>query len=184
MTIKEIINSTAKIVGRKDVVDYLNLGTQNSTDTLETVNKLVSLLNMIIGELAGTFIPMVKTETVTVTDGKIYFKDLNLQPLEILDVYEGEIPLKFIHYPEYIKVKGSTVTVKYSCVPPVYDIDSTVDYSETDISKTALIYGLCAEYCICSGAFDEAVLWHDRYVDCVKETRKIRNSKIKGRCWE
>lgn len=184
MTIKEIINSTASVVGRKDVVEYLENGRESSSDTLDTVNKMVSLLNMIIGELAGTFIPLVKTEDIRVNDGKIYFKDLSFQPLEILDVYEGDNPVKFVHYPEYIKVNGTSVKVVYSCIPPVYDINSSIDYSETDISKTAFIYGLCAEYCICSGAFDEAVLWHDRYVSCIKETRKLKNSKIKGRYWE
>ena len=73
--------------------------------------------------------------------------------------------------------------VEYAYLPPSYDVNSKIGSFETDIPKSLLIYGLCAEYCICTGAFDEAVLWHDRYVDAVKDARKVRNCKIKGRCW-
>ncbi len=184
MTIKEIIKSTANVVGRKDVVEYLDGDGSSSQDTIPTTYKMLSLLNMIINELAGTFIPMIKTETVKINEGKIYFKDLSFQPLEIHDVYEGERSLDFVHYPEYIKVSGSNVKVVYSCVPPMYDINATIDYSEKDVSRTTLIYALCAEYYICTGSFDEAVLWHDRYVESIKQKRKIKNYKIKGRCWD
>ncbi len=184
MTIKEIIDATANVVGRKDVSEYLNLGKEGSEDTLLTVNKLVGLLNMIISELAGTFIPMIKSESVSAKNGRIYFTDLSCKALEILKVLlPNGTELNYSQNAEFISVPADNVIIEYSYVPPAYDLTSTIGYTEKEISKSTLIYGLCAEYCICTGAFDEAVLWHDRYVDAVKETRKVKNSKIKGRCW-
>ena len=185
MLVKEIIEATASIVGRKDVSDYLSLGKESSEETLSTVNKLVGLLNMIIGELAGTFIQMIEREKVTAKDGKIYYTDLSQQPIEILKVFLADgNEIGYSQTAEFISVNNnSSLIVEYAYLPPSYDVNSKIGSFETDIPKSLLIYGLCAEYCICTGAFDEAVLWHDRYVDAVKDARKVRNCKIKGWCW-
>lgn len=184
MTVKEIIDATANVVGRKDVSEYLNNAKKESEDTLLTVNKLVSLLNMILSELAGTFIPMIKSENVFVNNGRVYFTDLSCKALEILRVLSPNgREINYKQTAEFISVSADKVIIEYSFVPPTYDLTSTIGYTEREVSKSTLIYGLCAEYCVCTGAFDEAVLWHDRYVEAVKETRKVKNSKIKGRCW-
>lgn len=184
MLVKEIIEATASVVGRKDVSEYLSLGKECSEDTLSTVNKLVGLLNMIIGELAGTFIQMIEREKVTAIGGKIYYTALSYQPIEILKVRLADgTEVEYSQTAEFIKVNSESVIVEYAYLPPSYDVNSKIGSFETDIPKSLLIYGLCAEYSICTGAFDEAVLWHDRYVDAVKDARKVKNSKIKGRCW-
>ena len=183
MTIKDILKATCAMVGREDVLDYLNGNTSTTgEDTLDTVNIMTALANLVIGELAGTFIPMVKRESVVVSDRKVRYADLAERCLRVLAVYNanGE-KVYYKHTPEYIVVDESTVTIEYEYNPPNYDLNSEIGYREEDISTATLSYGLAAEFSISRGSFDEAVMWHERYVDSVSAKRKLKNSTLKSR---
>lgn len=184
MTIKEIISTASTIVGRQDVYNHLNKTATTNNETLQTVEKMVNLINMVIEELAGTFIPMVVKQKMTSNSGKFYYVNFSKKPVEILGVYsEKDQPINYNQTAEYLEVNCNTVYVEYSYIPPVYNVNSEIGYDNNQISPSTLVYGLLAEYCVVMGAFDEAVMWHDRFVSGVKEKRTVRNSKIKGRCW-
>ena len=185
MTVKEILKTSSSMLGREDVVEYLN-GQKTDTNQylLSTLNNMVNLLNLVIGELAGTFIPMVKTERVSVINGKIYYKDLSERAIEIRAVYTKDaVKCSFEQTAEYILVNDIEVDVEYEYAPTNYGLEDKIGYSPKEVSCATLSYGLCAEYSISLGDFDQAVMWHKRYVDSVKEHRKITNSKIKERCF-
>ena len=65
MTIKEIVSTASNILGRQDVYNHLNKTPSTDEDTLKTAEIMLNLINMVIGELAGTFIPMIKRESLT-----------------------------------------------------------------------------------------------------------------------
>ena len=44
-----------------------------------------------------------------------------------------------------------------------------------------LAYGVLAEFCLTEARFDEAVMWHERYVNAVNLLLKPKNTRIKGR---
>ena len=73
--------------------------------------------------------------------------------------------------------------LKYQYLPKNYDINDVVGYKETEVSKMTLTSGLAAEYSISEGLFDEAVMWHKRFVDGVNAITRPKNVKIKSRCW-
>ena len=78
MSIKEILKNAALLLGRDNVIDYCNGVTVND-DTLRTVNNMTGLINLVLSELACTYIPMVKRETVRTSNVKIYYKDFLCQ---------------------------------------------------------------------------------------------------------
>lgn len=183
MTVKDIIKNASAMLYREDVLSYLNNETENiGEDTLPTVNVMTNLLNLVVGELAGTFIPMVKREKVTTKNEKITYASLNERCIRVIAVYDLEgNELSMSRTPEYIKVYQDKVIVEYEYSPPMYDLESEIGYKESDITMTALSYGLCAEYSISIGNFEQAVMWHERYVNSIAEQRKIKNSRIKER---
>lgn len=183
MTVKEIIKNTAFSAGREDVVKYLDGNTTSKgEDTLPTVNLLTGLLNLVISELAGTFIPMIKQESVQTSDGKIFYADLSERAVKIIGVYnQNGNDIDFVKTAEFIKVNPGTVIVDYEYIPPNYGIDDTIGYTEKEVTSSVLSFGLSAEYAISLGDFDQAVMWHKRYVDAISELRKIKNVKIKNR---
>ncbi len=183
MTVKDILKATCAMAGREDVLDYLNgKNVSPSEDALSAVNIMTALANLVIGELAGTFIPMVKCERVTATDKKIKYADLSERCIRVLAVYnDNGDKIYYKHTPEYMLVNENTVTVEYEFNPPNYSLEDEIGYREEDVSTATLSYGLSAEYAISRGSFDEAVMWHERYVDSISAKRKIKNSTIKNR---
>ncbi|MBR2498932.1 MAG: hypothetical protein IKB67_04405 [Clostridia bacterium] len=186
MTVKDIVKSSAALLSREDVCDYLS-GKQGGIgdDTVPTLNTMVTLLNLVISELSATYIPMVKREQVEIVGGKLYYTALKNTPLKVLNVYDAlgkEIP--YSENALYLSVSTDNAIVEYEFVPPNYGLEETIGYTEKDISQGALAFGLAAEYSICKGAFDEAVMWHKRYVESVNNKRKIENVKLKTRSWQ
>ncbi len=183
MTIKDIIIASATAIGREDIVEYLN-EKNDSEELAKVVDKMTRLANLVINELACSFIPMVTSERLKAENGRVYYTSLKNNPLQILAVINdnggnslGEI---FSHF---ITVKDEYVTVEYSCFPPEYELNDEIDYRENQISKRALSYGLSAEFAISEGCFKDAVLWHDRYADAVYSSCKLKNAQIKKRAW-
>ena len=58
-------------------------GAQADGETLAAADKFVRLCNIVISELAGSYIPMVRTERVTAVNGRIYFTSLSMRALKI-----------------------------------------------------------------------------------------------------
>ena len=109
MTIKDIIKSAATFLNLTDVTEYLNSNSQAlpATATASAVDALTRLSNLVISELAASYIPMTCAETVTTTDGKIIFASLTHNVTRILSVknqfgHDAEFKL----FPEYLKVNA------------------------------------------------------------------------------
>ena len=185
MTVKDILKTSASMIGRDDVVEYINGSVQNiGEQTMPTINLMVNLINLVISELSATFIPMINSETVNVENGKIYYSKLKENAIKIINVYDTdgrELSAKYTA--EYIDVAGGKVIVEYEYAPSNYGLTDTIGYSAKDVSLSTLAYGLIAEYSISQGCFDEAVMWHKRCVEAVTAMRKMKNVTIKGRCF-
>ena len=185
MTIKDILRTGASMIGRDDVVEYIDGSAQNvGEQTMPTINLMVNLINLVISELSATFIPMINSETVNVENGKIYYAKLKENAIKIIDVYDidgKELSAKYTA--EYIVVSGDKAIVEYEYAPSNYGLTDTIGYSAKDVSLSTLAYGLIAEYSISQGCFDEAVMWHKRYVESVMAMRKVKNVTVKGRCF-
>jgi len=185
MNIKEILKITAVLLNRENVIGYLN-GNVNSisNETLVTVNNMTSLANLVINELSTTYIPMVKIEKVNSSAGKVEHKQLSERVLKIINVYDQSMNnCSFTVTAEYLKVNKSVVNVEYEYLPSNYGLDDEIGYNEKDVSPRVLAYGVCAEFSISEGRFDEAVLWHKRYVDAVSEICLPKNTTLKQRSW-
>ena len=185
MTVKEILLSTATCLGREDIVNYLNdQASSVNAETISAVSNMVSLLNMVLGELASTFVPMVKSEVIIFSSNKFRFSELTENIIEVVDLHD-EYGNEFTY-----EISGQNLiadlrsgVLKYQYLPKNYDLNDVVGYKETEVSKMTLTSGLAAEYSISEGLFDEAVMWHKRFVDGVNAITRPKNVKIKSRCW-
>ena len=185
MTITEIIKSAATFLNLTDVTEYLNSNSQASpaAATASAVDSLTRLSNLVISELAATYLPMTCTETVTTTDGKIVFANLTHNVTRILSVknrfgHDAEFKL----FPEYLKVFGGEYTVEYEYAPENYGLNDSVGFKK-DVTAALLGYGVAAEYCVTQGRFEEAILWRKRYTAGVERIALPKSAKMKGRCW-
>ena len=178
MTVKDIIKKSAELLNMKDVLLYLNnVENSPSQETLATVSSLTGLSNLVLNELAVTFVPMTTTETKIVTNGKLNFSSLTKTPYKIISVCDeyGE-SVFYTLTPTAIKVSLRTVVVTYAYIPSNYGLTDVVGYTESEISSRLISYALCAEYLITVSAFDEAVMWRKRFTEELEALFKASES--------
>lgn len=184
MSIKEIIRISALLTDRTNVVAYLDKNTNNTDETLSLVQKLLSLTNLVINELASTYIPLVKSETVSARDNKVNYSDLSSSVLKIKSVSNTSgKELAFRTFLHYVSVPEDRVIIEYEYVPEDYELNDTVDFDSKFVSARVIAYGVCAELAITESRFDEAVTWHKRYVDAISDICVPKSAVTKQRSW-
>jgi hypothetical protein len=89
------------------------------------------------------------------------------------------------------KVCTQHVTVLYNFVPFVHDHVDEMDFSESSINQRLLALGMCAEYCLIKGLYDDAMAWDSKYRKALEALQKKRghmNTKksfrLKPRVWK
>lgn len=184
MTIKNVIKTAAAFFNSEDVISYLDeVAGSGGESTLKTVNLLTRLANLVISELAATYIPMTTTERVNVQNGKIVFADLTYNVTRVLSVKTvSGAETDFAVKPEYAEVKDGAYDVEYEYAPPNYGLTDEIGFGGK-VTAVLLGYGLAAEYCITQGRFEEAVMWRKRYTFGVERLVLPKNAVMKGRCW-
>ena len=190
MQLKEIIKNASLMLGKLDVVKYLE-NEKNDTigaDTLETVNLMVNLANLVINELACTFVPLVAEEQMFFSNQKAYYKNFKKKVVKILGVYDlSGKAVDFSDKTEYVLINSDlnnySLVVEYQYAPNNYGLTDQVGYNEKQISARIMAYGLASEVCISEGDFDQAVMHHKRYVDEIALLTMPKNATIKQRSW-
>ena len=215
MQLKEIIKNACLMLGKGEVVKYLeseiddgyddgwyeddyypdygdgefgeSTNSSTGTDTLETVNLMVNLANLVINELACTYIPLITQEQVFFSNGKAFYKNFNKKAVKILGVYTlSGNALDFADKTEYVMVSSKineTLIIEYQYTPNNYALNDEIGYTEKDVSARVIAYGVASEICISEGNFDQAVMHHKRYVDEISLLTMPKNATIKQRSW-
>lgn len=184
MTIKEIIQSAMLLLNRNYLDEYVGQGSNADKEVFENIDKLIKLSNLVINELACTYVPMVKTETPLNVSNKLYFKDLSEKAMEILSVKDlAGSEIDFKHHHTYIKAEKSIGQITYRFSPKDFSLEEEIDFWEIPISARSLSYGLCAEFLLTEASFDQALSFRKRYVDDVALLICPKNRVIKERCW-
>ena len=186
MKIKDIIKISACFLGLEDVISYLESdGEDNlSEGAVNKVSVMTTLANLVIDELSATYIPMYKTEQIKTGSTRLNFDALSENILAIKQVLnvQGE-PLQYTLHSNFVTFPSSAYVIEYSYIPSNYGLTDIVGYLECQVPSRVIAYGLSAEYCLTERRFDEAVLWHKRYSDAVKELCVPKNKVVKKRSW-
>ncbi len=182
MTVKEIVRLSAVYLNKENVVKYLDGGADN--DALSTVNTLTICANVIINEIASSYINMVTREQVSVTRNKVEFSSLNNTPFEIVGVYDslGD-KLPFTIGVDCINVSSSARYVEYKYLPANYGLTDTIGFENHQVPLRLLAYGVVAEYLLCERAFDDSIVWRNRYNDTLAILVPPESKTIKSRAF-
>ncbi|MDY6367929.1 MAG: hypothetical protein SPL13_05405, partial [Clostridia bacterium] len=62
-----------------------------------------------------------------------------------------------------------------------YDLNDNVGYEERDIPSRIIAYGVAAEYSLTARAFEESLMWRDRYEKGIKQAVPKKSATLKGR---
>ena len=185
MTIRKIASMVATFIGWRELKNYIDTDEGYYGECVEKAKQtLTELTNVVINELACSYIPALTVEDVTSVNGRVYYNTLSKTPLKVIkvcDKFGNE--LAFSSSPEYITVGSLAVTVEYEYAPEAVGFNDNICYMEKDVPARVIAYGVTAEYCIVDGDFDQAVMWHKRYTDAVADICLPKNATVKRRSW-
>ncbi len=182
MQLKEAIQICLTYLGDEDA----NINTQTAQHP--KLKLLVNCANLVIKEIVGEYLPLIEEEEVEVKDGKIYYEELTHKVLEVRKVedLDSGLPSDFYHTPTYCKVVNNGVKragIVYSYTPLDIDIEEECPLPPLVSAKT-LALGICAEYSMIFGMYEQSVAYSDRFKqDMRTAVRKKGEIKIKPRRW-
>ncbi|MBO5926528.1 MAG: hypothetical protein J6Q38_03095 [Clostridia bacterium] len=186
MTVKDIVKTSAQLLNRKDIFEYLLKGVaQNYLMVEDDVNILVNAYNIVQEEIASFSFRFKAVETISpLTNGVIKYSQFKYNPLAIISVKDEngrKLDAKIL--PSDILV-DRTAVIEYYYLPYEKTIEDESDFTGTVIQKRTLAYGVVTEYCLIKGAYEEASMWHDKYVNALKEALyNTKAKRVKGRLW-
>lgn len=173
MKAREIIQLSAELLG-------IEL-TEENTDLL------LHCYNLVENELAMDYIPLRAVDKVFIAENKIKYADLKNKPYRILDIqsvleHQNE-EIKYKLFPEYIELaknyNGHCLYIRYNYIPKEKGVQDNCDYGL--MLKDTLKYGICSEYCLMQGDYEQGAVWGNKYKNAVKigwymcKAKEIRN---------
>ena len=187
MTVKDVLKTVAMLINRDDVLKFLNDGYSANYDLVnEDVKILVNSYNIVADEIATEYFKLKTVEKIKSYNGVIKCSDFEKNPLAVLSVTNDKgdkIPCKIL--PSEILIEETEAIIEYTYTPDTKGLDDVSDYSSTPIKSRVIAYGVATEYLLIKGAFEEAMVWHEKYVSALKgSVVKSKIKKLKGRVWK
>ena len=182
MQLKEAIQICLTYLGDEDA----SINTQTAQHP--KLKLLVKCANLVIKEIVGEYLPLIEEEEVEVKDGKIYFEGLIHKVLDVRKVEDLDSGLASDFYcaPTYCKILNDGVKrarVVYTYTPLDIDIEEECPLPPVVGAKT-LALGICAEYSMISGMYEQSVTYSDRFKEDMRTAvRKKGEIRIKPRRW-
>ena len=190
MTVLEIVKSVASTLELDDVLNSTQLGGpgQQSVGATAIIDALVRATNMVVQDIAYTYINLMNTEKLKITNGQIPYSLFALPVIEIVKVSSASgNTLKFRAYPDSIELtqKDGDAVVSYSYAPEVINnLNQEIPSFNTKLNSECLSFGVCAEYLFMQGIYDDARMWESRFKNNLfsAQTTK-REIKMPERGW-
>lgn len=178
MKLKEVIEICLTYLGDEDPT------ISSSTKTTAKIKLLVKCANIVMKEIASGYLPLTESKTCVVKDGEVEYSMLDHRVREILGVKSKGNEVAWEALPSKLKTDAEgEVEIKYCYLPSDVDLEGECDVN-VRVSPVCLALGACAEYCLIDGAYEQAVMMNDKFMDAIAVAcRNNREKKVKGRVW-
>lgn len=119
MTVKEVLGNAARLVGEKDVSEFLSDGIPDDRAYAEeSATLLKHCYDLVVDELACEYLPVVRAESFDVSDGKIPFREFSERPIAIVCVKdESGNKLAYKTIIDCLEVNARKVLITYEFRP-------------------------------------------------------------------
>ncbi len=183
MNVKDVMLLASQHLGIEDQLQN-DLNVRPGADG-SSLKILLQCFNVVENELALDYLPLYCEDEVESQTGKIFFSNLSRTAVRILRVRgEGGRKVEYQLFPSYISIpEQGKFTVAYTYAPNEKGVLDTSDYA-LQASERLIALGMCVEYCLRSGLYQEANVWDVKYKDALKAAYRAQPSKIiRSRRW-
>jgi hypothetical protein len=124
----------------------------------DNITRLLGCFDMVYEELAVDYFPLTDEAGIPVKDeGFVFYDDFPKKPMRILDVGLMK-KSSYRLMPDRIVIKdmanGGYVKITYEYIPDLKGMDDDIEYP--DFVRDTLIFGVCSEYCMQEGLWEQA----------------------------
>lgn len=194
MLVKNIIKNTCKLLELTDVYEYLQSldvtsvdtgDTTNSSDettlvsteTNETLERLLVALNLVNNTIASQYFEITSCKYISNTSGIIKYSDISSN--HIVDIKkvcsDTNIVQKFTLLSDGVHTAEGNCKVYYSYLPNEVGISDNIDYY-LKLSEVTFAFGVACEYLFLIGDVDEASIWDKRFKDALFAISRPRHN--------
>ena len=166
MTVKDIIISALKNLGRAELSGKLEKSLTLSAEENDTVNTLLYCYNAVEDEVARAYIPLTASEKISGKDGEFYYARFMRAPVKIKRVTVDGKRIAYEKYPLYIKADADEICVEYEYSPCKKTLDAASEFPD-GTGEYLFACGTAAEYCLINGEVEAAALWESKYRQCI-----------------
>ena len=172
MKVSEVICQTMRLVGRSDAAEAIEAAAAaaevvGGAERNQTVKRLkrafLTYMNAVLDELARGYFPLDTEEEMSSESGVYSFADFLKSPLKINRVTDGQNPVEWRIFPNYLQTKARKITVFYEYAPPVLGEDDEFFYPVFAVGARLVGYGMAAEYFLVSGDGAGYAAWENKY---------------------
>jgi len=188
---KDCVKTAAILLQNSDVLNLPELsGLESGEENLNLdsaradLNLLTDCGNLIYSELAGEYIPLISMQSFLNKTGIIEFSEFSKNVVDILSVSDlQDNKLYFAVYTNYLTAPKGGILVSYSYLPDKVNLNGALDYASGKLSERIIAYGICAEYCVVKGMFNEAAYFDKKFKDSLLNACRPKNVYIPPRRW-
>ena len=162
-------------------------GSENNNedaDALCDLDTFIECGNLIYSEIAGEYLPLYSSQSFTNTSGVIELSAFNKNVVDVNSVTDlNGNKLYYKVYPSYLSTARGKIIVSFSYLPGKINLNDTLDYHVGKISERIIAYGICAEYSLIKGMFNEASYFDKKFRDSLLNSCRKKNIFIPPRRW-
>ena len=196
LSVYELLGLSARMLRKEDLAyDFLEGSLPPPTDsgmsgqvTLDTnsyeYKLFMTAVNNVCEDLATQYSLLCYEETFS--GNKIKYSDLEYNIAKVIEVKDPKgNKTKFYRSSDGLLFsKTDTYTILYTYKPNKITGNTQIILYPI-VPKAILACGVCAQYCIMDGLFDEAEMWESRYKEALLgQFRQTKNIKMRAKIWQ
>lgn len=188
MTVKNVLKAVCVFLQKDELLETNLFDGENepTEDQTKEVGHLVRCLNLVLSEISTDYIPLLKTEDIVSTDGKILLSRFSKNVLDVHKIVNKfNLTQQFKTFSNYFETAPGELKITYSYEPEkLSELTDLIDEFSQRVGERIIAYGVAMEYCFICGLHDDASIWEKRFKDgLLIAARKKSTIRLPKRRW-
>lgn len=160
MKVNEVVGLALIRLGFDEEFNLLELNDKIDDKILKNLTRCA---NFVLNNVATQHLQLRKIEIIQAKNGCINYDYFKEKVNKIVKVSKNKSKIGFKMYPQYLAVEiDGLLEVDYTYIPKILGLDDEIEFYP-QINSELLALGICSEYCLLNGRYDESVLYDKKF---------------------
>ena len=186
LNVANVIKSASMMLSVEELKNFPEIQDDEMSNNLSDL--MLYCLNEVIAELSCNYFPLVVEEEVELTDGCVYYQDLEKPVVRIYAVKDSEQKtLPYQKFSDHLRVYNNLekVIVRHSIMPQKITSEMTeIKDINVEVTEQMLALGVATEFCLCRGKLTQATIFDQKFKDAIESAKMPKKYMyLKKRNW-